>query len=114
MAAPTVMPAAALMGPPAQIATPRPVQKAVTISGNAIGKMRLFCRDVVVPTGGEYNFVVLVYGLDGSSAVIEPPVNHEEHLRVTVAGQTFTCVSIGVSYEYNQCLHVVLPVVADA
>ncbi len=86
-----------------KVAGPAPAKKMVTIQGEAIGKFRVFCQDVIVSE----KLLILCYPLDGSTAIIEPP-NTEELLRLTVDNQNYTCAARDMSFEYQGTLMVVL------
>ncbi len=83
-----------------------PVKKTmVVIEGDNLGKLRVFCQDVVVTE----KMLILVYSLDGATAVVEPPAGNTENLlTITVGKDRYKTASLGMSFEFNGCLFVLL------
>lgn len=77
--------------------------KQVIIEGSGIGKMRVWCQDVIVSE----KLVVLVYGL--TSSIVEPPESGPDSLlSVKVGKDQYNCASLGMSVEYQGALLVLL------
>ncbi len=85
-----------------RVAAPAPAKKLVTIQGEGIGKLRVFCQDVIISD----KLVVLCYPLDGSTAIVEPPST--DSLKITVDNITYECAARDMSFEHAGVLMVVL------
>jgi hypothetical protein len=92
------VPAAPILG---QRTAPR--NKRVRWTSKAGGRLTLFCRDVVVSA----KVVVLVFPMDGSTAIVEPPVGDSIDIEVDGA-PVVSCVSNDMTFERGSELFLVL------
>jgi len=95
------VPAAPVLGQRAAPAAPK--NKRVRWTSKAGGRLTLFCRDVVVND----KLVSLVFPMDGSSAIMEPPKGDVIDLEVDGA-PAVSCVSNDMTFERGGELFLVL------
>ena len=92
---------------PAYVAVPavtRP-KTAAKLTSDSLGTIRMFCTDLIVND----STIVLVFALDGSTSVVEPPVRGMSEIFVLdCAGAKYKCASFGLSFERSNELSIVL------
>lgn len=92
------------------VAAPSKPKTKVTIGGAGMGKMTVFCNDVVV----NEHVIVLSFSTNGDVAIVEPPVTDSgSPVLIGVNDKTYKCIYGEWSFTLDNKFFIVLVIVSE-